>query len=63
VPVPRRRSNAEILRKVPPRVRAALLRFGIDLDDPADARLFTDGARAAEEAIVAQEKWERERLG
>lgn len=59
----RRRSDAEILREVPPRVRAKLRRLGIDLDDPADARLFAEGARAAEEAIAEQEKLERERLG
>ncbi|WP_437875156.1 hypothetical protein [Sorangium sp. So ce513] len=36
----RPRSAAEILRSVPPRDRAVMLRFGLDLDDPEDAALF-----------------------
>ncbi|WP_437765336.1 hypothetical protein WMF27_30500 [Sorangium sp. So ce281] len=54
-----RRSAAEILRMVPPRDRAALLRLGLDLNHPADAALFVDGVRAADDAIAAQERWER----
>ncbi|WP_437591509.1 hypothetical protein [Sorangium sp. So ce1000] len=57
-----RRSAAEILRSVPPRDRAALLRAGLDLDDPADAKLFVSGVRAADASIAEQERWERERL-
>ncbi|WP_434042304.1 MULTISPECIES: hypothetical protein [Sorangium] len=54
------RSAAEILRSVPPRDRARMLRFGLDLDDPADAALFVSGVRAADDGIAAQERWERE---
>lgn len=43
---------------VPPRHRAVLLRLGLDIDDPADAALFIDGALAADDAIAAQERWE-----
>ncbi|WP_441289463.1 hypothetical protein ACSRUE_01485 [Sorangium sp. KYC3313] len=50
----RRRSAAEILRAVPPRDRATLRRFGLDLDDPAQARFFVDGVRAADESIAAE---------
>lgn len=57
------RSAAEILRAVPPRHRAALLRLGLDLNDRAVARLFVEGVRAADEAIASQQRWERERLG
>ncbi|WP_438014208.1 hypothetical protein WMF18_25205 [Sorangium sp. So ce315] len=57
------RSAAEILRSVPPHHRAALLRLGLDLNDPAAARLFVEGVRAADEAIASQQRWERERLG
>ncbi|XXX73925.1 hypothetical protein WMF30_40395 [Sorangium sp. So ce134] len=56
----RDRSAAEILRSVPPRDRAKMLRFGLNLDDPADAELFVSGVRAADDAIAAQERWERE---
>ncbi|WP_441287765.1 hypothetical protein ACSRUE_37505 [Sorangium sp. KYC3313] len=41
---------------VSPRDRAALLRLGLDLYDPADAALFVDGVRAADDAIAAQER-------
>ncbi|WP_437294865.1 hypothetical protein [Sorangium sp. So ce426] len=56
-------SAAEILRSVPQRDRALLLRLGLDLDNPADAELFVEGVRAADDAIAAQVRWERERLG
>ncbi|WP_437285504.1 hypothetical protein [Sorangium sp. So ce406] len=56
----RARSAAEILRSVPPRDRARMLRFGLDLNDPEHAALFVSGVRAADEAIAAQERWERE---
>lgn len=52
--MPRRRSAPEILREVPPRVRAGFRRMGVDLDDPAQARLFVEGVRAAEEQIAAE---------
>ncbi|WP_437631094.1 hypothetical protein [Sorangium sp. So ce854] len=61
--MPRRRSAAEILRSVPPRDRAVMLRLGLDLDDPEAAELFVEGVRAAEDALVEQARWERERLG
>ncbi|WP_437769029.1 hypothetical protein WME77_19310 [Sorangium sp. So ce764] len=54
--MPRRRTDAQILRAVPPRDRAMLLRLGLNLDDPADAALFVQGVRAADEAIVEQER-------
>ncbi len=54
------RSAAEILRSVPPRDRAMLLQLGLDLDDPVDAAFFVSGVRAADEAIAAQKRWERE---
>ncbi|WP_437765372.1 hypothetical protein WMF27_30315 [Sorangium sp. So ce281] len=54
-----RRSAAEILRTVPPRDRAVLLYFGLDLDDPAHAEFFVEGVRAADDAIAAQQRWER----
>ncbi|WP_437275829.1 hypothetical protein WME90_31885 [Sorangium sp. So ce375] len=57
-----RLSDAEILRMVPPRDRAALLRLGLDLNNPADAALFVSGVRAADDAIAAQERWERTAL-
>ncbi|WP_437774904.1 hypothetical protein [Sorangium sp. So ce1097] len=57
------RPAAEILRSVPPHHRAALLQLGLDLDDPAVARLFVEGVRAAEDEIASQQRWERERLG
>jgi hypothetical protein len=53
------RPAAAILRLVSPRDRAVLLRLGLDLDDPADAELFVEGVRAADDAIAAQERWER----
>ncbi|WP_437935133.1 hypothetical protein [Sorangium sp. So ce341] len=56
----RDRSAAEILRSVPPRDRARMLRFGLDLDDPEHAALFVSGVRAADDAIAAQERWERQ---
>ncbi|WP_437644637.1 hypothetical protein [Sorangium sp. So ce362] len=55
------RSAAEILRTVPPRHRAVLLGLGLNLDDPADAALFVSGVHAADDAITAQERWEREK--
>ncbi|AUX45207.1 uncharacterized protein SOCE26_066880 [Sorangium cellulosum] len=57
------RAAADILRSVPPHDRALLLQLGLDLDDPADAKLFVEGVRAAEDAIAAQMRWERDRLG
>ncbi|WP_437324091.1 hypothetical protein [Sorangium sp. So ce381] len=54
-----RRLAAEIVRMVPPRDRALLLRFGLDLNNPRDAELFVEGVRAAEDAIAAQQRWER----
>ncbi|WP_437930144.1 hypothetical protein WMF37_13235 [Sorangium sp. So ce291] len=56
------RSAAAILRSVPPRDRAMLLRLGLDLDNPAHAELFVEGVRAADDAIADQVRWERERL-
>ncbi|WP_437753061.1 hypothetical protein [Sorangium sp. So ce1389] len=56
----RARSAAEILRSVSPRERVVMLRFGLDLDDPAHVELFVSGVRAADDAIAAQERWERE---
>ncbi|WP_437596831.1 hypothetical protein WMF28_30080 [Sorangium sp. So ce590] len=56
------RHTVEILRSVPPRDRAVLLRLGLDLNDPADAELFVEGVRAADMAIAEQERWERARL-
>ncbi|XXT16514.1 hypothetical protein WME94_40405 [Sorangium sp. So ce429] len=56
----RTRSAAEILRSVSPRERVVMLRFGLDLDDPAHAALFVSGVRAVDDAIAAQERWERE---
>ncbi|WP_437659924.1 hypothetical protein [Sorangium sp. So ce1182] len=56
----RARSDAEILRSVPPPERVVMLRFGLDLDDPAHAALFVSGVRAADDAIAAQERWEQE---
>ncbi|WP_437533329.1 hypothetical protein WME79_06405 [Sorangium sp. So ce726] len=44
---------------VSPRDWEALLRLGLDLYDPADAALFVDGVRAADDAIAAQERWGR----
>lgn len=52
--MPRSRSAAAILREVPPHVRAGLRRIGVDLDDPAQAKLFVDGVRAADECIAAE---------
>ncbi|WP_437740468.1 hypothetical protein WMF39_32950 [Sorangium sp. So ce1504] len=57
-----RRLAAEIVRMVPPRDRALLLRFGLDLNNPTDAKLFVEGVRAAEDAIAAQQRWERAAL-
>ncbi|WP_437924654.1 hypothetical protein WMF37_37370 [Sorangium sp. So ce291] len=57
----RDRPAAEILRSVSPRDRAVLLGFGLDLDDPRDVALFVSGVRAADYAIAAQERWEREK--
>ncbi|AGP39594.1 hypothetical protein [Sorangium cellulosum] len=37
-----------------------MLRYGLDLDDPAHAALFVSGVRAADDVIAAQERWERE---
>ncbi|WP_437294013.1 hypothetical protein [Sorangium sp. So ce426] len=54
-----RRLAAEIVRMVPPRDRALLLRFGLDLNNPTDAEFFVEGVRAAEDAIAAQQRWER----
>ncbi|WP_437726120.1 hypothetical protein [Sorangium sp. So ce861] len=48
------RSAAAILRCVPPRDRAMLLRLGLDLDNPAHAELFVEGVRAADDAIADQ---------
>ncbi|AGP39506.1 hypothetical protein [Sorangium cellulosum] len=45
---------------MPPRDRVVMLRFGLDLDDPAHAALFVSDVRAADDAIAAQERWERE---
>ncbi|WP_437298895.1 hypothetical protein [Sorangium sp. So ce426] len=56
-------SAAEILRSVPQRDRTLLLRLGLNLDNPAHAELFVEGVRAADDAIAAQVRWERERLG
>ncbi|KYF99009.1 hypothetical protein BE18_28450 [Sorangium cellulosum] len=53
-------SSSEILRSIPPRDRVVMLRFGLDLDDPAHAALFVSDVRAADDAIAAQERWERE---
>ncbi|KYF55582.1 hypothetical protein BE08_45825 [Sorangium cellulosum] len=61
--MPRRRSAAEILRSVPPRDRAVMLRLGLDLDDPEAAELFVEGVRAADASIAEQARWELERLG
>jgi hypothetical protein len=47
---------------VPPRDRALLLRFGLDLNNPTDAELFVEGVRAADDAIAAQQRWERAAL-
>ncbi|WP_437831403.1 hypothetical protein [Sorangium sp. So ce1153] len=55
-------SAAAILRSVPQRDRALLLRLGLDLDNPAQAELFVEGVRAADDAIADQVRWERERL-
>ncbi|XYH94641.1 hypothetical protein ACMHYB_43475 [Sorangium sp. So ce1128] len=54
------RSAAEILRSVSTRERVVMLRYGLDLDDPEHAALFVSGVRAADDAIAAQERWERE---
>ncbi|WP_437975677.1 hypothetical protein WMF11_48885 [Sorangium sp. So ce295] len=54
---------AEILRSVAQRDRTLLLRLGLNLDNPAHAELFVEGVRAADDAIAAQVRWERERLG
>ncbi|KYG11493.1 hypothetical protein BE21_57380 [Sorangium cellulosum] len=59
MPCSSRRSAGEILRSVTPHDRVVPLRFGLDLSDPADAELFVEGVRAADEAIAAQERWER----
>ncbi|HTN89365.1 MAG TPA: hypothetical protein VL242_37065 [Sorangium sp.] len=56
----RAHSAAEILRSVSPRERVMMLRFGLNLDDPEHAELFVSGVRAADDAIAAQERWERE---
>ncbi|WP_438002513.1 hypothetical protein WMF26_36215 [Sorangium sp. So ce185] len=37
-----------------------MLRYGLDLDDPAHAALFVSGVRAADDAIEAQERWEQQ---
>ncbi|XXY52729.1 hypothetical protein WME91_16495 [Sorangium sp. So ce269] len=47
------RSAAEFLRTVPPHERARMLRFGLDLDDPAHVALFVSVVRAADDAIAA----------
>ncbi|WP_437983733.1 hypothetical protein [Sorangium sp. So ce117] len=52
--MPRLRSSAEILRAVPPRDRAVLRRFGLDLEDPAQARFFVEGVRVADEFIAEE---------
>ncbi|KYF96031.1 hypothetical protein BE20_43415 [Sorangium cellulosum] len=46
--MPRPRFAAEILRSVPPRDRAVLLRLGMDLDDPEAAKLCVEGVRAGD---------------
>ncbi|WP_437299241.1 hypothetical protein [Sorangium sp. So ce426] len=61
--MPRHLSAVEILRSVPAHNRHVLRELGVDLDDPADAKLFISGVRAAEASIAEQERWERERLG
>ncbi|MGK4006336.1 hypothetical protein WMF31_27195 [Sorangium sp. So ce1036] len=59
--MPRRRPAAQILREVPPRVRAGLLRLGLDPDDPAQARLFVEGVRVADELIAEEATRDAER--
>ncbi|WP_129348467.1 hypothetical protein [Sorangium cellulosum] len=59
--MPRRRSAAEILRSVPPRDRARLRRLDLNLDDPADAELFVQGVRVADEAIAEEARRDAER--
>ncbi|WP_129346734.1 hypothetical protein [Sorangium cellulosum] len=59
--MPRHRSAAQILREVPPRVRAGLLRLGLDLEDPALARLFVEGVRVADELIAEEAARDAER--
>ncbi|WP_437894265.1 hypothetical protein [Sorangium sp. So ce124] len=39
---------------MPPRDRAVLRRFDLDLDDPGQARFFIDGVRAADELIAEE---------
>ncbi|WP_437675811.1 hypothetical protein [Sorangium sp. So ce131] len=56
------RSAAEILRSVPPRDRALLLRLGLNLNNPVHAKYFVEGVRAADDAHADQVRWERERL-
>ncbi|WP_437709400.1 hypothetical protein WMF45_33720 [Sorangium sp. So ce448] len=58
--MPRRRCAAQILRSVPLRDRAVLLRFGLDLDDPAAAALFVEGVRVADELIAEELRREAE---
>lgn len=60
-PVTRRRSDAEIISEVPPRMRARLRRIGLDLEDPEVARHFAEGVRAAEEFTAKEERREGER--
>ncbi|WP_437655105.1 hypothetical protein [Sorangium sp. So ce1182] len=56
-------SAVEILCSVAQRDRTLLLRLGLNLDNPGHAELFVEGVRAADDAIEAQVRWERERLG
>lgn len=60
-PVTRRRSDAEIISEIPPRVRARLRRIGLDLEDPEVAMHFAEGVRAAEEDTAKEERREDER--
>lgn len=58
-----RRSDAEIVSEVPPRMRGRLRRIGIDLEDPELAQHFAEGVRVADELTAKDERIEACRGG